>query len=185
MKKYFKAQSAMYPEPVLMIGTYNEDGSANMMNAAWGGISDTNEIHICLGSHRTTDNILRLKEFTVSMGTAETMEACDYVGMVSGNKVNDKVSKAGFTPSKAEHVNAPVFEELPFGLECELISFDENTGHLYAKILHVYMDESILKDGKPDLSKFHPIIFDGMNNKYVALGETVGDAFKAGRKLFD
>ena len=185
MKKYLGPQSTLYPEPVLMIGTYDENGKANLMNAAWGGISDTNEIHICLSKHKTTDNILREKVFTVSVGTKETVVGCDYVGIISGKKEPDKVLKGGFTAERSTHINAPTFKELPFGLECELISYDENTGHLYAKILNVYVDEEILTDGKIDLNKFHPIIFDAGNNKYVTLGESIADAFKVGRNLFE
>ena len=185
MKKYLGPKSCLYPEPVLMIGTYDDEGKANLMNAAWGGISDTNEIHLCLGSHKTTDNILRNKVFTVSIGTKEMVKGCDYVGLVSGKKKEDKVTKGGFTPVRSEHINAPIFEELPFGLECELISYEKGSGHLYAKILNVFADEKILVGDKVDLNKFHPLVFDSINNTYMTLGEVVGDAFKIGKDLFD
>ena len=97
MRKNFGAKAMCYPMPVFIIGTYNADGTPNAMNAAWGGISEETEITICIDSgHKTAQNLLARKAFTVSMATARMLVACDYVGIVSGNKVPDKFAKAGF-----------------------------------------------------------------------------------------
>lgn len=184
MKKDFGPLSLIFPEPVLILGSYDGEGNADAMNAAWGGIHDTNQIGICLAlDHKSTENILLNKEFTVSFATADRVKECDYVGIVSANQVPDKVSWAGFTVQKAEHVNAPCFDQLPVYLECKMVSFDEASGYLVADIVNVCADESVLTDGKIDPFKFKPIIFDGMNHKYMQLGEVVGTAFKEGQAL--
>ena len=116
----------MFPMPVLMIGTYGEDGTPDVMNAAWGGITLEDEITICIDtSHKTWANIAARKAFTVAFGTADKVAACDYLGLVSGNKTPDKVKKSGFTLTKSEFVDAPVVNELPLVLECELVSMNE------------------------------------------------------------
>lgn len=180
MRKDFGPKSFISPMPVLIIATYNEDQSVNAMNAAWGGISDTNEILICLSKHKTTTNILRNKEFTVSFATKEYIAACDYVGLVSGNDVPDKLNIANLHTSKANKVNAPYIDELPVCIECKLKSYDEETGHLFASIENVAIDDAVLTDGKLDYSKYHPVIFEDMNHEYLAFGEKVADAFKIG-----
>ena len=136
-----------YPMPVFIIGTYNADGTPNAMNAAWGGISEETEITICVDSaHKTAENLMARKAFTVSMGTADTMVACDYVGIVSGNKEPDKFAKAGFHATKSEFVDAPLIDELPMALECEVISYDEASCRLVGRIVNVCADESILNE---------------------------------------
>lgn len=183
MRKDLGPKSLVYPEPVLIIATYNNDGTVNAMNAAWGGVSDTNEIMICLGKHRTTDNIKKRKFFTVSFADVEHITGCDYVGLVSGNDVEDKFEKAGFHASKASKIDAPIIDELPVALECELISYDEKTGHLFASIKNVSVDEKVMTDGKVDLNKYHPVIYEGLNLEYYKLGEKIADAFKIGKTI--
>ncbi|MBO4633388.1 MAG: flavin reductase, partial [Lentisphaeria bacterium] len=126
MKKDFGVKNWIFPMPVLMIGTYNEDGTADMMNAAWGGITYDDQITICIGTaHKTWKNIAARKSFTVAFGTAETVRQCDYLGITSGNDTPDKVARCGFTPVKGKFADAPVMEELPLVLECELVSMDK------------------------------------------------------------
>ena len=126
MRKNFGAKPACYPMPVFILAAYDESGKPNAMNAAWGGISDDEEISLCISAgHKTMANILLKKAFTVSMATAEYAVACDYVGIVSGNKVPDKFAKAGFHASKSEYVNAPLIDELPMALECKVKSFED------------------------------------------------------------
>ena len=151
-----------YPMPVFIIGTYNADGTPNAMNAAWGGISEETEITICVdNTHKTAENLLARKAFTVSMATAKYLTACDYVGIVSGNKEPDKFSKAGFHATKSEFVDAPLIEELPMALECEVISYDQETCRLVGRIVNVCADESVLsKNGKVDVTKLQPITYD-------------------------
>ena len=185
MRKNFGAKPMCYPMPVYIIATYGADGTPDAMNAAWGGISEEQEISICISEdHKTTENILARKAFTVSMATARYMKECDYVGIVSGNKVPDKFRKAGFHATKSEFVDAHLIDELPMALECELISYDPETCRLVGRIVNVSADESVLgENGKVDVSKLQPITYDPMNHHYLALGEKVGQAFHDGLAL--
>jgi len=185
MRKNFGAKPLCYPQPVFIIATYGEDGTPDAMTAAWGGISEENELSICISAgHKTTKNILARKAFTASMATADTVVACDYVGIVSGNKVPDKFARAGFHAEKSEFVDAPIIRELPMSVECQLISYDEESCRLVGRIVNVSADESVLgENGKVDPAKLRPIIFDPMNNAYLVLGEKVGNAFKDGMPL--
>lgn len=184
MRKNFGAKPYTYPQPVFIIATYGEDGTADAMNAAWGGISESTEITMCLDAgHKTVKNILARGAFTVSMADVANMAACDYVGIVTANKVPDKLSRAGFHTTKAEFVDAPIIDELPMALECTLTSYDEESCRLVGEIVNVSADERILNDnGKIDPAKLEPITFDPVNNAYLKLGEKVGNAFKDGLK---
>lgn len=175
----------LYPQPVFIIATYDKNGLPNAMNAAWGGISNSDEISICVDAgHKTVANLLESGAFTVSMATADTVTACDYVGIVSGNKVPDKFERAGFHAVKSEYVNAPLIAELPMAIECQVISYDKETERLLGRIVNVSADESILDaEGKIDPQKLRPITYDAMNHTYLVLGEKVGNAFRDGKKL--
>ena len=185
MRKNFGPKPMCYPMPVFIIGTYNEDGTPNAMNAAWGGISEEQEISICVdASHRTARNLAARGAFTVSMATADRLKACDYVGIVSGDKVPDKFARAGFHALKSELVDAPLIRELPMALECRVISYDPETCRLVGQILNVSADESVLgEDGKVDTAKLRPITYDPMTHHYLVLGERVGRAFHDGVEL--
>ena len=170
--------------PVLIVGTYDENGTPNAMNAAWGGIYDTNQVMVCLADdHKTTENIKKTGAFTVSFATVKTVAACDYVGIVSANDVPDKFAKAGFNAVKSEYVNAPIIEELPMTVECKLIKFNED-GICIGEIVNVSADESVLdENGKVDAKKLDPIIYDGATHAYWSFGEKVGQAFSDGNAL--
>ena len=185
MRKNFGSKPMCYPMPVYIIGTYNPDGTPNAMNAAWGGISEETEITICVDStHRTAENILQRKAFTVSIATADQLTACDYVGIVSGNKEPEKFAKAGFHATQSPFVDAPLIEELPMALECRLISYDPDSCRLVGRIVNVCAEESVLgENGKVDPQKLQPITFDPMNHTYLKLGEPVGQAFHDGLAL--
>ena len=166
----FGAKPNMYPLPVLIIATYDKDGNPDAMNAAWGVVTDFNEISISMGDHKTTDNLAATGAFTVSMATEDTVVGCDYVGIESGRKVPDKFARAGFHATKSEFVNAPLIDELDNGI-------------LVGEIVNVCADESVLTDGKIDPKKLKPIAFDPVNNTYLAMGDKVGDAFGSGKAL--
>lgn len=185
MRKNFGAKPYTYPQPVLIIASYDETGTADAMNAAWGGISDDTQISMCLSAgHKTVKNILNRKAFTVSMADAAHVTECDYVGIVSANDVPDKLSRAGFHTTKSEFVDAPLIDELPMALECRLVSYDEDSCRMVGEIVNVSADERILgENGKIDPVKLQPITFDPVNNAYLKLGEKVGNAFKDGVKL--
>ena len=184
MRKNFGSQHWLFPQPVLMIATYNEDGTPDIMNAAWGGISDSDEISISISNtHKTAKNLLKRGSFTVSFATVDQVAACDYVGLVSGNKVTDKFARAGFHAVKSEFVDAPLVEELPMALECRVRSYDTETDILRGEIVNVCADETILTDGKIDPAKLRPIVFDPVNHDYLELGAKAGKAFSEGNKL--
>lgn len=183
MRKNFGVKSWVYPQPVLIIGTYDADGKPDAMNAAWGGQYNNDQVMLCLGSHKTTDNIRLKKAFTVSFATAPTVIASDYVGIVSANDTPDKIEKAGFTVTKSEFVDAPLFNELPFSLECKLLKFNED-GIVIGEIVNASADESILdENGNISAKKLDAIIFDPTSAEYLRLGEKAGNAFKDGAKL--
>ena len=184
MRKNFGAKPICYPQPVFILAAYDENGVPNAMNAAWGGISDDKEISFCISAgHKTTHDILASKAFTVSMADAAHVVECDYVGVVSGNQVPDKLERCGFHTTKSEFVNAPLIDELPMALECKLVNYDPETCWLVAEIVNVCADESVLTDGKIDPAKLQPITFDPVNNAYLVLGKKVGNAFGDGLKL--
>lgn len=183
MSKNFGAKPLLFPQPVMMIGSYDENGKANLMNAAWGGIVGMDEIIIDMSSHKTTENIMLNKTFTVAPADVEHVVACDYVGIVSAKREPHKMEKAGFTTRKSNFVNAPVVNELPLTLECKLIKVLDGSKYL-GRIVNVVADDRILgDDGEIDLSKFRPITYDTVHYKYYALGEEVGTAFQDGTRL--
>lgn len=185
MRKNYGVKPYLYPMPVLIIGSYDANGVANAMNAAWGGISEVNQISICVDdSHKTAENIVGRGAFTVSVGTAAQMVACDFVGMVSGNDMPDKLERTGWTVQKSEFVDAPLFQELPMTLECKLISYTKETCTLIGEIVNVSIDEGVLNE-KEDVAvqKLNPLVYDPVNSVYYKLGEKAGNAFHEGAKL--
>lgn len=183
MRKNFGTKPWLYPLPVLIVGTYDENGKPNALNAAWGGLYDTNLVQLCLSAHKTTTNILAKGAFTVSFADADHVAACDYVGLVSGNDTPDKMEKAGFATEKSAFVDAPIIRELPMTLECRLVKVNED-GNIIGEIVNVSADERILgEDGLVDAAKLRAITFDPVHNAYLVLGEKVGDAFKEGKSL--
>ena len=183
MRKDLGAKPFLYPQLVMIIGTYDENGQPNAMNAAWGGMADYHKVMVCMYKHKTTDNIDITKEFTISIGDADNVVACDYVGIVSGNDEPNKVAKAGFSVSKAKYVNAPIINELPLCLECRLLEIIDEDLYM-AEIVNVNADESILDDqGSVCLEKFTPIIYDPSTHGYYKIEGRVGNAFKDGNNL--
>ena len=181
MKKAITGAMKFAPLPVLMIGTYDKDGKPNLMNAAWGGQCDTNEIFISLSSHKTTDNFAITGELTVAFATRDTLVASDYFGIESGRKV-DKIAKAGFHAVKSEKVNAPIFEEYPITMECQVVKYEDEI--LQARIVGMVVDEDVLnEDGKIDFGKAGIISFDSSLNAYRVIGDVVGKAFSEGMAL--
>ena len=177
----------MLPQPVLILGTYNADGTANAMNAAWGGQWDAKEIMISMGAHATTENLARCPEFTVAFATRDTMVAADFVGIVSAKNDPQKMQKTGWQIVKAENVNAPVFTNFPMTLECRILrKIDETEEGYYivAEIVNVLVDEKYLAtDGKPDVESMQLIAYDPVHHGYMLVGERIGNAFADGKKL--
>lgn len=185
MRKNFGSKTWLYPMPVFIVAAYDENGVPNIMNAAWGGIYTDNMVGLCLSEgHKTTQNILKTKAFTISMATAGYVAECDYAGIVSGNTEPDKFTKAGFHAVKSEFINAPLIKELPMTIECKFVSYDSETCFLTGKIINVSADESILDNrGHIDPNKLQPITYDPVNHKYLTIDKVVGNAFSDGKKL--
>lgn len=187
MKKNFGSKAVVAPLPVLMIATYNEDGTPDVMNAAWGGQCGVNLVAVNLGaSHATTDNIKRNNAFTLSIANKSNLVAADFVGIVSAKKDSDKMAKSGLHTVKSENVNAPVVEEFPLTMECKVVSVKEEFGEVrvVGEIVNLIADDSILDENdKVDLDKLQPLVYDSPAHLYRVVGEKVGNAFKDGFAL--
>ncbi len=184
MRKNFGTKSWFYPLPVLIVGTYGEDGQADAMNAAWGGLYDADKVVLCLSAgHKTTANIKKRGAFTVSFADKANLVASDYVGIVSANTEPKKMEKSGFHTTKSQFVDAPLIDELPVALECRFLKITED-GNIIGQIVNVSADESVLDaEGSLDFAKFRPISFEPAHNAYHVLGEKVGRAFHDGAAL--
>ena len=185
MRKNLKAKAYLYPLPVLIVGTYDENGVPDAMNAAWGTICDTAQVALVLSAgHKTVKNLLSSGVFTVAIADEKNVVAADFVGVVSANDVPDKLQKTGWHITKGECVNAPIIEELPLVLECKLVRYDTETEICIGEVVNVSVDEAILDEkGKIDLTKFSPICYDCGGHGYYKLGEKVGKAFFDGLQL--
>ena len=185
MKKDLGTKPYIMPMPVLIIGTYNEDESADAMNAAWGTLCEMNTVALYLSAgHKTVANIRARKAFTVAIADETNMIPADYVGLVSAHTESKKIEKSEFTVTKSKRVDAPVIEELPLTLECELDYIDEKSGCVYGKIINVIAKESVLDEGgNVDLNKLNPISYDPASRAYFTMGKKVGKAFGIGAKL--
>lgn len=183
MKKNIKTTEAIFPMPVLMIATYNEDNSVNVMNAAWGTMLERDQVILNLTeSHKTVQNIRKRKAFTISIANAKNVIAADYFGVVSGNNTSNKFENSGLTSTKSENVDAPIINEFPICLECELLDGVSNWG-IVGKVVNVSADEEVLNDDKVDINLLEAIAFDPYTHGYYKVTERVGNAFKDGLQL--
>ena len=185
-KKDLGVLQAVYPMPVLMIATYDEEGKVDVMNAAWGNICAPDKIALFISEpHKTTKNIRALKAFTVSLADKAHLDEADFFGIASGNKMADKFARSGLTAVKSDKVNAPVIAEFPLVMECELAEI-VNTENLHAvvgRIVNVAAEESVLDaDGKVDVAKLEAFAFDNFRSGYYAMGEKAGQAWDNGNK---
>ena len=169
------------PQPCVMIATWDKDHTPDVMMAAWAGQLDYNQIVVSLSKHKTTDNLEQTGAFTVSFADERTVAESDYFGLVSATDVPDKVAKVGFTVTPSPNVDAPIINEYPLTLECRVVSFQD--GMLIGEVVNQSADESILTDGKVDLGKLKPIVFDAAGMCYRALGDSVGQAWGSGKKF--
>ena len=186
MRTKLNLTEGIFPMPILMVATYNEDGSVNVMNAAWGTMQERGTVALNLTeTHKTVKNIKARKAFTVSIADAAHLTEADYFGVESGNKVPDKFAKSGLTASKAECVDAPVINEFPICLECEFIEYQNNEYGcgVIGKVVNITADEKVMVDGKIDMTLVDAIAFDPYTHGYYRVSERVGEAFKDGLKL--
>ena len=187
MKKNLGPKPFIYPLPVLIVGTYDEEGRPDAMNVAYGGILNAARLQINIGvRHKTSDNIKLKEEFTVGIADRANLVPADYVGIVSGHDVKDKIEKSGWTVVRSEAVDAPVFDELPITLECrvEEINQYDKTLRIVAEIVNVIADDAVLDDnGNVDADKLQAISYDPATQAYRILGEKVGQAFSDGKEV--
>lgn len=186
MKRNIKTTSAIFPMPVLMIATYNDDNTVDVMNAAWGMMLDSDCVVLNLTkTHRTVQNILKRHAFTVSIADAKRVVEADYFGIASGNSTPDKFLKSGLTAVKSAIVDAPIVNEFPVCMECEFVEFqdDEYGCGVVGKVVNVSADEGVITDGNVDIQKLQAIAFDPFTHGYYKIAERVGEAFKDGFKL--
>ena len=186
MRNKITVTEGIFPMPVLMVATYNDDGTVNVMNAAWGTMVDRDVVALNLTeTHKTVQNIKARGAFTVSIADADHVVEADYFGVASGNKVADKLAKAGLTATKAEEVDAPVIDQFPICLECEFIEYqgDEYGLGVIGKVVNVTADESVMVDGKVDVTRVNAIAFDPYTHGYYKVTERIGEAFSDGAKI--
>lgn len=186
MKKQIKTTEAIFPMPVLLISTFNEDGTVDVMNAAWGTMVDRDTVALNLTeTHKTVENIKARGGFVVHIADAKHVREADYFGVVSSNKVSDKFEKSGMTFTKSELVDAPVINELPIAMECEFIEYQsDDTGlGVIGKVLRTSVEDEFLKDGNVDIDSLEAIAFDPYTHGYYKVSGRVGDAFKDGLKI--
>lgn len=190
MRKNFGQRAGVTPTPILLIGTYNDDGTPNAMVATWGVTATWEVVELNLYKIRkTTENIKNQKAFTVSIVTKDTLAKCDYLGTVTGKKHSDKVKRAGLTPIKSENVNAPYFKELPVTMECELLRIDKQEDDISVRVLgtvkNISIEESVLTDDKKtlDFAKLQPVVWDNFSDDYFLIGEKLGHWFDMGKIL--
>lgn len=184
MKKDLGIVQAVYPMPVLMVAAYGEEDKVNVMNAAWGMICNEDKIALFIDEdHKTTQNLLKRKAFTVSIADRAHMDVADFFGIATGNKMSDKFERTGYTAVKSAHVDAPIVEEFPVVMECELAEVVETESFycIVGKIVNTAAEESVLSDnGKVDPAKLDALIFDQFQHGYYVSGEQVGKAWNAG-----
>lgn len=186
MRKKLNITEGIFPMPVLMVATYNEDGSVNVMNAAWGTMQERGNVVLNLTeTHKTVKNIKARGAFSVSIADAAHIVEADYFGVESGNRVSNKFETSGLTASKSEIIDAPVINEFPICLECEFIEYQngEYGCGVIGKVVNVTADESVMVGDKIDMSLVNAIAFDPYTHGYYKVTERVGEAFKDGLKL--
>ena len=186
MRKKLNITEGIFPMPVLMVATYNEDGSVNVMNAAWGTMQERGNVALNLTeTHKTVKNIKARGAFTVSIADAAHVVEADYFGVESGNKVSNKFEKSGLTAVKSEIVDAPVINEFPLCLECEFIEYQDSEYGcgVIGKVVNVTADEKVMVGDKVDMSLVNAIAFDPYTHGYYKVTERVGEAFRDGIQL--
>lgn len=186
MRTKLNITEGIFPMPVLMVATYNEDGSVNVMNAAWGTMQERGTVALNLTeTHKTVKNMKARGAFTVSIADAAHVVEADYFGVESGNITAGKFARSGLTASKAEAVDAPVINEFPLCLECEFVEYQDGKYGcgVIGRVVNVTADESVMVSGRLNMSLVNAIAFDPYTHGYYKVTERVGEAFKDGLKL--
>ena len=184
MKKEIKITPAIAPMPVILIATYNDDGTIDVMNAAWGTAFDFKQIELNISDeHRTTENIRKRKAFSVSLADVNNIAPADYVGIVSNKKEPHKFEKTHWKAHKSELVDAPILDDLPYSMECTLECFKEDYG-IIGNIVRLLVDDKYIdENGKVDMGKMNLICYDPFSHGYYVVNQKVGQAFSDGKAL--
>ncbi len=188
MKKSLGAKTIVYPTPVFILGTYDQQGKPNVMCASWAGICCSRPPCIAVSLREATHsygNVVAQEAFTINLPSEDYVKEADYFGMVSGRD-EDKFAATGLTPVKSDLVDAPYIKEFPFVIECKLLHTFNLGLHtqFVGEILDVKADEAVLgEDGLPDLKKLKPILFAPENRAYHGIGEYLGKAFSIGNEV--
>lgn len=186
MKRNIATTEAIFPMPVLMVATYNDDGTVDVMNAAWGTMLERDYVVLNLTkTHRTVQNIFKRHAFTVSIADAKHVVEADYFGVVSAKNTPNKFENSGLTATKSAIIDAPIVNEFPICIECEFVEYqdDEYGCGVIGKVVNVSAEESVMHGYKVDISKVQAIAFDPYTHGYYKVTERVGEAFKDGLKL--
>ena len=187
MKKSLGVKPYLFPMPVLMIATYGEDGTVDVMNMAWGGICASNLVALNIDEdHKTAENIKKRGAFTLSIADVDHLAEADFFGIATANKMPDKFARSGLRAVKSEHVDAPVVEEFPITLECKVAQLQNADGNfrVVGEIVNVLAEEKVLDEqGKVDPTKLGAFVFDQFQSGYYAIGEKVGQAWHSGAGL--
>ena len=187
MKKDLGVLQAVYPMPVLMVAAYDEKEKVNVMNVAWGQICDDDKIILFIGEGKKTWlNIKASRAFTVALADKDHMDVADFFGIASGNKIDDKFERTGYHAVKSDKVHAPIIEEFPLVMECELLDILDTAyvSGIVGKIVNVKAEEAVLTEkGEVDPARLNALIFDTFRSDYYVTGEKVGEAWNAGIAL--
>lgn len=189
MKKELGVHPYLFPMPVLMIATYGDDGTVDVMNMAWGGICAPNMVSLNISaSHKTSENLKKRGAFTLSIADIPHIREADFLGTASGNQMPDKFARTGLTAVKSEKVDAPVVQEFPVTLECRVVA-DKTEAyghHVLGEIVGVLADEAVLDgSGKVNPGKLNAFVYDAFQNGYYAIGEKLGEAWNIGAPLLE
>lgn len=187
MKKSLGAKTLVYPTPVFIVGTYNQEGKPNAMTAAWGGICCSSPPCVAIALQKVRhsyENLLNKMAFTINIPSIKFAREADYFGLVSGSK-EDKFARTGLTAVKSELVDAPYIKEFPLNLECKVIQVIEIGSHtqFIGQIIDVKIDESLQADDQPSIEKIKPMLYAPDNSAYYGVGEYIGRAFSIGKDL--
>ena len=187
MKKELCVHPYLFPMPVLMIATYGDDNVVDVMNMAWGGICAENMVSLNIDEdHKTSENIKKRGAFTLSIADIPHIEAADFFGIATGNKMPDKFERSGLSAVKSEKVDAPIVQEFPLTLECRVVEdkMEVYGHHIIGEIVGVLAGEAVLDEkGKVDAAKLNAFVFDQFRSGYYAIGEKVGQAWHTGAPL--
>ena len=187
MKKDLGVKPYLFPMPVLMIATYGDGDKVDVMNMAWGGVCAENRVSLYIDAvHKTSENIRKRGAFTLSIADIPHIEAADFFGIATGNKMPDKFERSGLTAVNSEKVDAPIVQEFPLTLECKVVEdkMEVYGHHVIGEIVGVLADEAVLDEkGKVDPTKLNAFVFDQFQSGYYAIGEKVGQAWHTGAPL--